>query len=79
MPTLTWLTREHDLKTSRNAPYRLLEEVPELSAGTTAAVAHKMVRRSIGIEMGVQAVNLCIPRLQKVIDGETAPYDIKAR
>jgi adenine-specific DNA-methyltransferase len=32
MPTLTWLTREHDLKTSRNAPYRLLEEVPELSA-----------------------------------------------
>jgi len=33
MPTLTWLTREHDLKTSRNAPYRLLEEVPELSAG----------------------------------------------
>ena len=33
MPTLTWLTREHDLKTSRNAPYLLLEEVPELSAG----------------------------------------------
>ena len=33
MPTLTWLTREHDLKTSRNAPYRLLEEVSELSAG----------------------------------------------
>ncbi len=32
MPTLTCLTREHDLKTSRNAPYRLLEEVPELSA-----------------------------------------------
>ena len=31
MPTLTWLTREHDLKTSRNAPYRLLEEVSELS------------------------------------------------
>jgi hypothetical protein len=29
MPTLTWLTREHDLRASRNAPYRLLEEVPE--------------------------------------------------
>jgi adenine-specific DNA-methyltransferase len=35
MPTLTWLTREYDLKTSRNAPYRLLEEAPELSAGAT--------------------------------------------
>ena len=32
MPTLTWLTREHDLKTLRNAPYQLLEELPELSA-----------------------------------------------
>ncbi len=35
MPTLTWLTREADLKISRNAPYRLLEHVPELSRGDT--------------------------------------------
>lgn len=33
MPVLTWLTRENDLKLAQNAPYRLLEEVPELSAG----------------------------------------------
>lgn len=33
MPTLTWLTRETDLKLSQNAPYRLLEAVPELSYG----------------------------------------------
>lgn len=31
MPTLTWLTRETDLRLSQNAPYRLLEAVPELS------------------------------------------------
>ena len=35
MPTLTWLTRETDLKLSPNAPYRLLEAVPELSYGDT--------------------------------------------
>lgn len=33
MPTLTWLTRDRDLKSSQHAPYRLLEAVPELSAG----------------------------------------------
>ncbi len=36
MPVLTWLTREHDLKSAQNAPYRLLEESPEFSAGDTA-------------------------------------------
>ena len=41
-----------------------------LGSGTTAAVAHKMGRRYIGIEMGEHAVTHCIPRLQKVIDGE---------
>ncbi len=41
-----------------------------LGSGTTAAVAHKMGRRWIGIEMGRQCYNLCIPRLQKVINGE---------
>jgi len=41
-----------------------------LGSGTTAAVAHKMGRRWIGIEMGDHAVTHCLPRLQKVIDGE---------
>jgi len=41
-----------------------------LGSGTTAAVAQKMNRRYIGIEMGEHARTLCIPRLQKVIDGE---------
>jgi adenine-specific DNA-methyltransferase len=41
-----------------------------LGSGTTAAVAHKMGRRFIGIEMGEHAVTHCVPRLQKVIDGE---------
>ena len=41
-----------------------------LGSGTTAAVAHKMGRRWIGIEMGEHARTHCIPRLQKVIDGE---------
>lgn len=37
MPVLTWLTRENDLKLAQSAPYRLLEEVPELSAGEATA------------------------------------------
>lgn len=41
-----------------------------LGSGTTAAVAQKMGRRWIGIEMGDHAVTHCLPRLQKVIDGE---------
>lgn len=41
-----------------------------LGSGTTVAVAHKMGRRYIGIEMGEHAVTHCVPRLQKVIDGE---------
>jgi len=41
-----------------------------LGSGTTAAVAHKMGRRYIGIEMGEHARTHCVPRLQKVIDGE---------
>ena len=41
-----------------------------LGSGTTAAVAHKMGRRWIGIEMGDHAVTHCLPRLQKVIAGE---------
>ena len=41
-----------------------------LGSGTTAAVAQKMDRRYIGIEMGEHAVTHCVPRLKKVIDGE---------
>lgn len=41
-----------------------------LGSGTTAAVAHKMGRRYIGIEMGEHAQTHCQTRLQKVVDGE---------
>ena len=41
-----------------------------LGSGTTAAVAHKMGRRYIGIEMGEHAKTHVIPRLEKVIEGE---------
>ncbi|WP_227685516.1 site-specific DNA-methyltransferase [Psychrobacter immobilis] len=41
-----------------------------LGSGTTAAVAHKMERKYIGIEMGEHANTLVIPRLKKVIEGE---------
>ncbi|MHB1291324.1 MAG: site-specific DNA-methyltransferase [Sulfuricella sp.] len=64
-------------------PERLLKRVLEiatnpgdlvldsfLGSGTTAAVAHKMGRRWIGIEMGDHAATHCIPRMQKVIAGE---------
>lgn len=41
-----------------------------LGSGTTAAVAHKMGRRFIGIESGDHAATHCQPRLRKVIEGE---------
>lgn len=41
-----------------------------LGSGTTAAVAHKMKRRYIGIEMGEHAETHCQPRLKKVVDSE---------
>lgn len=63
-------------------PERLLERVLTLAtnendlvldsflgSGTTAAVAHKMNRRWIGIEMGNHAYSDCKVRLDKVIDG----------
>lgn len=40
-----------------------------LGSGTTAAVAHKMGRKYIGIEMGEHAYTHCKVRLDKVIDG----------
>jgi adenine-specific DNA-methyltransferase len=41
-----------------------------LGSGTAAAVAHKMGRRWIGVEMGEHAVTHCVPRLKKVVEGE---------
>jgi adenine-specific DNA-methyltransferase len=41
-----------------------------LGSGTTAAVAHKMGRQWIGIEMGEQSETYCRPRLKKVVEGE---------
>ena len=64
-------------------PERLLERILQiatnpndlvldsfLGSGTTAAVAHKMNRHYIGIEMGDHAETHCQPRLKKVIEGE---------
>jgi len=64
-------------------PERLIERVIRIStnpgdlildsflgSGTTAAVAHKMNRRWMGIELGDHCYSHCIPRLQKVVDGE---------
>lgn len=41
-----------------------------LGSGTTAAVAMKMKRNWIGIELGEHCYSYCKPRLDKVIDGE---------
>lgn len=41
-----------------------------LGSGTTAAVAHKMGRRYIGIEMGEHAYTHCKKRLDMVVSGE---------
>ena len=41
-----------------------------LGSGTTAAVAHKMGRRWIGVEVGNHADSYIIPRLKKVMTGE---------
>jgi adenine-specific DNA-methyltransferase len=64
-------------------PERLIERIFQISSnqnelvldsflgsGTTAAVAHKMNRRYIGIEMGDHAQTHCQPRLKKVVEGE---------
>jgi adenine-specific DNA-methyltransferase len=45
---------------------------PFLGSGTTAAVAHKMGRRWVGIERGEHFDALCLPRLRRVVDGQDA-------
>lgn len=49
-----------------------------LGSGTTAAVAHKLGRRWIGIELGDHATTCCLPRLKKVVEGKE-PGGITAR
>lgn len=64
-------------------PERLMERIIHLStnendivldsflgSGTTSAVAHKMNRRWIGIELGEHAFTHCLPRMQKVVTGQ---------
>ena len=41
-----------------------------LGSGSTIAVAHKLKRKYIGIEMGTQAITHCVPRLKKIIDNK---------
>lgn len=50
-----------------------------LGSGTTAAVAHKMGRRYIGIETGDHAVTHCAPRLKKVIEGEQGGISVDVK
>lgn len=64
-------------------PERLIQRIIQLSSnegdivldsflgsGTTAAVAHKMGRRWIGVELGEHAKTHCYTRLKAVVDGE---------
>lgn len=41
-----------------------------LGSGTTAAVAHKMNRSYIGIDISAKSINYALNRLKRVIDGE---------
>lgn len=41
-----------------------------LGSGTTAAVAHKLKRKYIGVEFGEHAYTLCKPRLDNVVNGD---------
>ena len=41
-----------------------------LGSGTTCAVAHKLKRKWIGIELGDQCYQFCKVRMDKVVDGE---------
>src|SRR5262249_2557856 len=77
------IAREGGVVFTRNKkPERLLQRVlamasnpgdwvldAYLGSGTTAAVAHKMGRRWIGIERGEHVDEMCLPRLRRVVDG----------
>jgi len=49
-----------------------------LGSGTTCAVAHKMNRKWIGIELGEHCYTQCMPRLKNVIDGNDTSGITKA-
>jgi adenine-specific DNA-methyltransferase len=72
-----------DFSFSTPKPERLIQRVLELAtnendivldsflgSGTTAAVAHKMKRKWIGIELGEHAITHSLPRLKKVVSGD---------
>lgn len=59
---------ERCIKISTNPGDYVLDSF--LGSGTASAVAHKLSRRHIGIEMGPHAETLCQPRLKQVVDGE---------
>lgn len=77
------LTKEGDVRFPQGKkPEALIQRIIELAtepgdiildsflgSGTTAAVAQKMGRRWIGIELGEHMFSHCIPRLQRVING----------
>ena len=48
-----------------------------LGSGTTTAVAHKMNRKYIGIEISDHIKDFAIPRMKKIIKGEKYDYGIK--
>jgi len=50
-----------------------------LGSGTTAAVAHKMGRRWIGIEAREHARTHCAKRLRKVVDGEQGGVSVAVK
>ncbi len=41
-----------------------------VGSGTSAAVAHKMNRNYIAVELGEHAYDLCVPRLKGIVDGK---------
>lgn len=61
MPILNWLTRDEDIRAAQRVPYRLLEEVPDLSAGD----------RDAG-NMLIQGDNLDALRVRLIITGGDA-------
>lgn len=77
------LFAEENLIFETPKPERLLKRILEiasnpgdwvldsfLGSGTTIAVAHKMNRKWIGIELGEHCHTHCLPRMKKVISGE---------
>jgi adenine-specific DNA-methyltransferase len=60
------LKRVFELSTERND----LVLDAYLGSGTSAAVAHKLGLRYIGIERGEHAITKCQPRMKLVVDGE---------